>query len=100
MVDLMFVDFENYRRLHNVQTYSIGIGNTNQTELECLASDPHRLHLFQYPDYPTFIRGLEASYFFLQRESDSSVGDYACANTIYGTIPFGTSQCPLEQDEC
>ena len=91
---------ERYRRLYNVKTYSIGIGNTNQTELECLASEPHRLHLFQYPDYNTFISVMESVYLLLQDQSDSVAGDYACANAIYTHIPFGTSQCPIKRDPC
>ena len=41
-------------------SYSIEIGNVNQAELECIATNPTQAHLLQYPN----LKGLRRNWIF------------------------------------
>ena len=88
-----------YRDMHpGVKMYSIGIGNVDRQELECLASEPSSQHLFQHPDFDSFLMELDDLYDFLLIAPIGS----SCANAIYQNVPIGSGRScqDIQKDQC
>ena len=82
----------------DVTTHSIGIGNVNQDELRCLASDPDERFVLYFDNFDQFVRDMETLYGVLQLESAlSDASTFSCVNFSHR---FGTSSCPLQREQC
>ena len=95
---------DGYKSDYGFTSYSIGIGDVNQTELECIATNPTPTHLLQYPNFERFKRELDLLDLFFHGGTvmgvDVPPSGFTCINAI-DSNPVGTENCrPGPRDTC
>ena len=86
-----------YKQLHDFEIYTIGIGNTNQAELECI-SDNTPEHIFHFSDFQEFTTRLDQINNFFQSTPFNCV-DHPSETPRVGIIDHDVD-CSLVRDPC
>ena len=82
--------------------YSIGIGNVNEAELRCLASNYDDRHLFQYPNFDKFEEEMSTLNDIFHGSGSTPPLGFSCAHAMFDNNPLGRVDCPEigQRDTC